>query len=128
MDSAIARTFPHRIDDNVAIWTEFKELTVKYNCLSLGEGAPAHNPPDFLRDEMIKAIDEGHNQYSRTLGIPELVKKISLVYGKKLKRDVNPMTEILIGAGANSILNSLIYAIIDPEKQEEVIVFEPCFP
>ena len=38
------------------------------------------------------------------------------------------MTEILIGAGANSILNSLIYAIIDPSKQEEVIVFEPCFP
>jgi aspartate/methionine/tyrosine aminotransferase len=116
MDSAIARTFPHRIDDNVAIWTEFKELTVKYNCLSLGEGAPALNPPDFLRDEMIRAIDEGHNQYSRTLGIPELVKKISLVYGKKLKREVNSMTEILIGAGANSILNSLIYAIIDPEK------------
>jgi len=42
------RIFPHRIDDNVAIWTEFKELTLKYNCLSLGEGSPEHNPPQFL--------------------------------------------------------------------------------
>ena len=77
---------------------------------------------------MIKAIDEGHNQYSRVLGIPEFVKKIALVYGKKLRKEVNPMTEILVGAGANSIINSLIYAIIDPSKMEEVIVFEPCFP
>jgi aspartate/methionine/tyrosine aminotransferase len=50
------------------------------------------------------------------------------VYGKKLRKEVNPMTEILVGAGANSIINSLIYAIIDPSKMEEVIVFEPCFP
>ena len=34
------------------------------------------------------------------------------------------MTEILVGAGANSIINSLIYAIIDPSKMEEVIVFD----
>ncbi len=123
-----SRAFPHRIDDNVAIWSEFKELTLKFNCLSLGEGAPVQNPPDFLRDQMIKAIDEGHNQYSRTLGIPELVKKIAQVYGKKLKREVNAMNEVLIGAGANSVINSLIYAIIDPKKDEEVIVIEPCFP
>ena len=55
------RKFPNRIDDNVAIWTEFRELGDRYNCLSLGEGAPGGNPPDFLRDELIKAIDEGYN-------------------------------------------------------------------
>lgn len=50
-------TFPDRIDDNVAIWIEFKELAEKYGCLSLGEGAPGGNPPSFLRDGIIKAID-----------------------------------------------------------------------
>lgn len=63
-------TFPDRIDDNVAIWIEFKELAEKYGCLSLGEGAPGGNPPSFLRDGMIKAIDSGFNQYSRLYGIP----------------------------------------------------------
>ncbi len=61
MEKKVTRSFPNRIDDNVAIWTEFKELTLKYNCLSLGEGAPGHNPPNFLKDNMIKAIEEGYN-------------------------------------------------------------------
>jgi aspartate/methionine/tyrosine aminotransferase len=81
MEAAATRTFPHRIDDNVAIWTEFKELTLRYNCLALGEGAPGHNPPHFLTEHMVKAIEEGHNQYSRVMGIPELNKKIATVYG-----------------------------------------------
>lgn len=57
----IERKYPHRIDDNVAIWTEFRELTNRYNCLSLGEGAPGGNPPEFLKEKLIEAIDEGHN-------------------------------------------------------------------
>ena len=38
------------------------------------------------------------------------------------------MNEILVSSGANNALNSIIYALIDPSKEEEVIVFEPCFP
>ena len=47
-----------------------KDLCDKFNCVSLGEGAPNTNPPKFLRDEMIKAIDSGFNQYTRTFGHP----------------------------------------------------------
>lgn len=36
---------PHRVDNGLAVWEEFKELTAKYNCISLGEGAPATMPP-----------------------------------------------------------------------------------
>ena len=115
MQSSTLRSFPHRIDDNVAIWTEPKELTIKYSCVSLGEGAPGNNPPEFLTENLLKAIHEGHNQYSRVMGIPELVKKIAIVYGAKLKREINPMTEVLVSAGANSAINSIILAVIDPE-------------
>ncbi len=114
MDSK--RTFPTRIDDNTAIWTEFKELTLKYNCVSLGEGAPGHNPAPFLIELLNKAIKEGHNQYSRVMGIPEFVKKIATVYGKKLKREINPLTEVLVSSGANNALNSIIFSLIDPSK------------
>ena len=48
---------PLRLDDTVAIWAEMNELGRKYNCLSLGEGAPGYNPPDFLRKYMKEAID-----------------------------------------------------------------------
>ena len=61
---------PKRLADNIAVWSEMKELANKYNCLSLGEGAPNLNPPPFLRQHMIQAIDDGHNQYCRTFGHP----------------------------------------------------------
>ncbi|CDW90087.1 kynurenine-oxoglutarate transaminase [Stylonychia lemnae] len=127
-ETKVQRKYPHRIDDNVAIWTEFRELGDRYSCLSLGEGAPGGNPPDFLKDFMIKAIDEGYNQYQRIFGIPEFVNKIADVYGEKLKRQINPMTEIMVTAGANSALNSYIIGLINPREGEEVLVFEPCFP
>lgn len=36
-------------------------MTAKYNCISLGEGAPSATPPQFLVDELMTAIKEGHN-------------------------------------------------------------------
>ena len=63
---------PHRVDNGLAVWEEFKELTAKYNCISLGEGAPATNPPQFLVDDLMESIKEGHNQYSRAFGNPLL--------------------------------------------------------
>lgn len=54
--------FPYKVDpDFGAVWSEFRELGPKYNCFSLGEGAPGENPPDFLVEELNKAIKEGHN-------------------------------------------------------------------
>ena len=63
-------TLPKRIDDSMAVWEEFKEMAIKYKCISLGEGAPGMNPPQFLMDDMAEAIKDGFNQYTRTMGSP----------------------------------------------------------
>ena len=107
-------SFPHRVDDNVAVWAEFKELTEKYNCISLGEGAPAANPPDFLVEELKKSIVEGHNQYSRTFGHPILVNKVAEFYGKKLGRTIDPLNQVIVGAGAYNVIVNTIMALINP--------------
>ena len=44
---------PKRLTDNIAVWSEMKELAAKYKCLSLGEGAPNLMPPKFLRNNMM---------------------------------------------------------------------------
>ena len=36
---------PERLEDNIAVWAEMNELRVKYDGLSLGEGAPGYPPP-----------------------------------------------------------------------------------
>jgi len=49
---------PKRLEDTIAIWAEMIELGRKYNCLSLGEGAPGYPPAPFLKELMIEAIEE----------------------------------------------------------------------
>lgn len=111
----------------MAVWEEFKEVALKYKCLSLGEGAPAYQPPQFLIDELIKAIGEGHNQYTRTFGNPILVNKIAEFYSSKFGgRKINPLTEVIVGAGAYNTINSILMGLVNPG--EEVAVFEPCWP
>ena len=57
---------PKKLSDNVAVWSEMKDLAIKYKDLSLGEGAPNLMPPQFLLDEMTNAMKvAGNNQYGR---------------------------------------------------------------
>ncbi|CDW83669.1 classes i and ii family protein [Stylonychia lemnae] len=121
-------SFPHRVDDNTAVWAEFKDLTERYSCISLGEGAPAANPPQFLVDELMKAIQEGHNQYSRTFGHPILVQSVAEYYGKKLGQEINPLTQVIVSAGAYNVIVNALLALIRPNEGEEVLVFEPGWP
>ena len=103
-----------------------KDLMVKYNGLSLGEGAPNLMPPQFLIEDMTAAMQAGHNQYTRTFGVPALVQKIAAVYGPKLGREVNAMKEVLVTQGANGALGSFISAFCNPG--DSVVAFEPMFP
>ena len=120
---------PQRLDPNsAAVWEEFKEMTAKYGCISLGEGAPASNPPQFLVDELSIAIKEGNNQYTRALGNPALCQKVAQVYGKRFNRSIDAMTEVIVGIGAYQVLSNLLLTLVDPTKKEEVIVFEPSYP
>ena len=52
---------PKKMHDSVAIWMEMEELRARYGALSLGQGSPGYEPPKFLRDSMMEAIDGGFN-------------------------------------------------------------------
>jgi aspartate/methionine/tyrosine aminotransferase len=118
----------HRVDNSLSVWEEFKEMTAKYNCISLGEGAPATMPPQFLVDELMTAIKEGHNQYTRAFGNPLLAQAVADVYGKKLGRKIDPMNEVNIGVGAYYVINDLLMTFIRPGEGEEIVLFEPSYP
>jgi aspartate/methionine/tyrosine aminotransferase len=122
------QVFPQRVDDNSAVWMEFKELAERYQCVSLGDGAPAANPPEFLVEELKKGIAEGHNQYSRSHGHPLLVNKVAEVYGKKLGVTIDQLKGVIVSAGAFNVICNILTALINPGQGEEVLVFEPGWP
>lgn len=67
-----------------------------------------------------------NNNYGRPSGHPDLVKAVAEVYGPKIGRKLNPMTEVMITQGANGALNLSMQTFI--KKEDEVVIFTPCFP
>ena len=54
------------------------------------------------------------------------MEQIAKRYGPMLGRNVDPLKEIVITAGANGSLSSTILAFVNPG--DEMVLFEPAFP
>mmetsp|Transcript_13085 Transcript_13085/g.14703 ORF Transcript_13085/g.14703 Transcript_13085/m.14703 type:complete len:437 (+) Transcript_13085:8-1318(+) len=116
-----------KIDDNLCVWQEFGGLARKYGLVSLGEGAPHFQPPKFLVDNLVKAIEQGHNHYTSCYGHPEAKKLVAELYSPRFDREIDPVKETLIANGANGCMDVLLQALLADEN-DEVIFIEPFFP
>jgi aspartate aminotransferase len=90
--------------------------------LSFSAGEPDFETPKRIKDEAIKAINEGFTQYTAVPGIPELLEAIS----EKLKRDNGleyAPSDIIVSNGAKQSLFNLFQATLN--EGEEVIIPAP---
>ena len=121
---------PRKLGNMLHIKSEFNMLALKYKAINLAQGTPSIKTPQFLIDNMINAVKDGHNQYTNVLGHPDLRESISRHYSPKFKpainRDLNPNTEILVTCGASSAWSSAVLNLWD--HGEEVLTFEPFYP
>ncbi len=107
----------------IAISTLARELKAEgKDVLSFSAGEPDFDTPQVIKDEAIKAIQDGRTKYTAVAGIPELLKAIS----DKLKRDNNleyKPSNIITSNGAKHSLFNLFQALI--EHGDEVIIPSP---
>jgi len=107
----------------IAISTLARELKAEgKDVLSFSAGEPDFGTPQRIKDEAIKAIDEGFTQYTAVPGIPELLKAVAT----KLERDNNlkyDPSQIIVSNGAKHSLFNLFQAVINPG--DEVIIPAP---
>jgi len=90
--------------------------------LSFSAGEPDFGTPQKIKDEAIKAINEGFTQYTAVPGIPELLKAVA----GKLKRENNldyQPSDIIVSNGAKQSLFNLFQATLNPG--DEVIIPAP---
>lgn len=90
--------------------------------LSFSAGEPDFETPQRIKDEAIKAINDGFTQYTAVPGIPELLKAVA----DKLKRDNNldyAPSDIIVSNGAKQSLFNLFQAVIN--EGDEVIIPAP---
>lgn len=107
----------------IAVATLAKELKAAgKDIVSFSAGEPDFDTPKKIKEEAIKAINEGFTKYTPTAGIPELLKAIS----GKLKRDNGldyKPSQIIVSNGAKQSLFNLFQAVID--DGDEVIIPAP---
>jgi aspartate aminotransferase len=90
--------------------------------LSFSAGEPDFGTPRRIKDEAIKAINDGFTKYTAVPGILEVREAIA----GKLKRDNNldyTAADIIVSNGAKHSLFNLFQAVIDPG--DEVIIPAP---
>jgi len=54
-----------------------------------------------------------------------LLNSIAKTYSEPYKREINPMTEVMVGSGANSVLYNIFTSLLNPG--DEVITMEPFY-
>jgi N-succinyldiaminopimelate aminotransferase len=109
----------------VTIFTEINRLAAQYDALSLSQGYPDFDGPDFIKEEAARAMKAGKNQYAPSHGIPELRKaiagKVERCYGLK----ADPDAEVTVFSGATEAIFSSIMALVEPG--DEVVMLEPYY-
>lgn len=99
----------------------FEIASKREDIINLSIGEPDFDVPAELKNEAIKAIQEGFNKYTPTWGISELRDKVA----ENLTRKGVRYEELLITAGATGGLFLSILSLVD--RGDEVLVPDPYF-
>ncbi|KAK9703585.1 arylformamidase [Basidiobolus ranarum] len=104
----------------------FNQATIQYQSSNLGHGFMNFPVPEFIKDAATDIIQaDNFNQYAPPRGVPRLRQALANDYSMKINRQLDPEKEIIITAGANEGLLSIMHSFCKPG--DEVIIFEPYF-
>jgi len=90
--------------------------------ISFGVGEPDFDTPRHIRDEAMRAMEDGFTRYTAVGGIPEL--KDAII--EKFRRDNNlsyERDEVMVSCGGKHVLYNLAHALLNPG--DEVIIPAP---
>ncbi|XP_074607029.1 kynurenine--oxoglutarate transaminase 3-like isoform X1 [Acropora palmata] len=110
------------------VWMEFTALARDYKAVNLGQGFPDLLPAHFVSEALGRVAASKNfavNQYTRSQGHPRLVSVLGKLYTILMKREIDPLSEILITGGAYESLFCAFQSFLNPG--DEVIIIEPFF-
>jgi len=97
-------------------------------CVSLGQGIPSLNTPQFIREAVARELLEADSKigkYSMQPGMPELKEEVARDLKRTRNIDVDPHKEIFISCGGMEALAAGMSTII--ERGDEVILPSPTY-
>lgn len=110
---------------STSIFTVMSKMATDYQALNLSQGFPNFSSDPALINLVMKAMQEGYNQYAPMAGDfglrEEISKKINMLHN----RVYDPVSEITITAGATQAIFTTIATVVN--KGDEVIIFTPAY-
>jgi methionine aminotransferase len=101
------------------------QMAKEYNAINLSQGFPDFPVDERLTDLIYKWAKRDIHQYLPMAGLPSLLEKIAALTQKSYNRKINPLTDILITAGATEGIFATIQAFAN--QNEEVIILDPSY-
>ncbi len=108
-----------------SIFTIMSQMANEYNAINLSQGFPNFPIDERLKNSLAKWAKSEVHQYIPMAGLPPLLEKITLLTLNSYQKIVNPLTEILITAGATEGIFATIQALVN--QNEEVIILDPSY-
>ena len=107
------------------IFTVMSQLAVEHAAVNLGQGFPDFAVPEFLVEELDRAMREGKNQYAPMTGVPALRQAIAAKTLDCYGRQVDADAEVTVTSGASEAIFDAVAAVVRPG--DEVVVLDPCY-
>ncbi len=107
------------------IFSTMSKMALDYGAINLSQGFPNFPvDPKLVAILERKALENVH-QYAPMSGNPQLLENIGALIHKTYQRQNNPLSEILVCAGATEAIFASIQALVS--TGEEVIMFDPSY-
>ena len=110
---------------NNSIFSVMTQLANQHQAINLAQGFPNFPIYPVLKSITSKWVQEEIHQYLPMAGYAPLLEKIAKLTEVSYARKVNPVTEILITAGATQGIFTAIQALV--HQNEEVIILDPSY-
>ncbi|HRZ73848.1 MAG TPA: aminotransferase class I/II-fold pyridoxal phosphate-dependent enzyme, partial [Flavobacterium sp.] len=95
-------------------------MAIDFNAINLSQGFP-NFPIDEKMAEIIRRLAGSDvHQYTPMAGYPSLMEKIAKLTAQSYQRAINPLTELLITAGATEAIFATIQALV--HSGDEVLI------
>ncbi len=107
------------------IFSEMTALAIKHNAVNLAQGFPDFDGPELAKTAAREAIDAGHSQDARMIGVPRLNKAIAGAFASRTGLAIDPDANVTITSGCTEALPATFLGLINPG--DEVILFEPFY-
>jgi aminotransferase len=104
---------------------EMTRLAAVHDAINLGQGYPDFAAPFELKEAAARAINEDHNQYPVTWGVPAFREAIAQTYRRRYGISVDPETDICVTCGSTEAMIASMLGLVD--AGDEVVIFEPFY-